>query len=272
MISLNIILTATIEPQINGGKFTSKERFKMYSDTLEYYSKVIGKKYPIFLFENSSADLSDWIKFKDKLNLTVIQFNPSKSENNDFDNNKGKGYNEFLMIKKGIQEISISNNKYERIYFLKITGRYALLNILDIIKEIEKNIMKHNYLFMGDIKDTCIYKLIGRDTLSSHWGDSRFFCAELNFYKNHMKECYKEMDDYLEGSWAEDYFLRFSRTNRKDKSFKFRFKTQVRFNGISGTLNSEDINNPAKQADSKKNKIKADIRQILRYLFPNVWF
>ena len=266
MNKLAIILTGTVSPSVKGGSFTPAERFDMYTSTLDFYARTIGKSNPIFFFENSNADLSEWNqRYKDSLDLSVIQFRPDTDQYNGFDNSKGKGYNEYLMIKKGLSKayntLPISNLTH----FLKITGRYPMLNIKKILAEGERRLKAGNLVFIGDIKDTCVYKLIGKDTLSSHWGDSRFFIAEINYYLNSMVNCYKEMNDYEEGHWAEHYFLRLSREFRHDARFRFRFRTQVRFGGVSGAATNTSY-------DSKANRLKASIRQVGRILFPNIWF
>lgn len=179
-MKLAIILTATIEVAVKGGIFSSDERFKMYYSTLEYYSTVIGKNYPVIFVENSNADLSMIVeRFKDSLDLTIYQFRPDGCEYDEFDSNKGKGYNEYLMIKKACERISTDSHLKDITHFLKITGRYSMLNIRKIISEIYRRGMSKGICYMGDIKDTCVYKLIGRDTLSSHWGD--FFYGRIEF-------------------------------------------------------------------------------------------
>lgn len=272
-MKLGIILTATIKPNVQGGNFTEDERKDMYLSTLRYYATVIGKDYPIYLLENSNANLES-IKeeFKDSLNLTIYQFRP---DNEDlyigFDNSKGKGFNEYLMIKKGLSCMDTPPDNQAITHFLKITGRYPMLNICSIIGETE-NRGRDGILFMADVKDTRLYEMIGIDTLSSHWGDSRFFMAEIDYYLKNLSDCYLEMNDYKEGQWAEHYILRLSREYRKDPRFKFRFKTQVRFAGVSGTLTSEHLHAGIRRQDSPANRIKASARQILRYIFPNIWF
>lgn len=273
-MNLGILLTATVKPNVKGGNFTVDERMEMYASTLRYYSRKIGKDYPIILVENSDVDL-DTLKseFTDTLNLTIFQFHPDNPLSYaGFDTSKGKGYNEYLMVKKGLDEITDIPALNELTHFLKITGRYPMLNIRSIIREIERRAEKKGIVYMGDIKDTCVYKLIGRDTLSSHWGDSRFFMADINFYRDNLADCYLEMNDYEEGKWAEHYFLNLSRKHRKDSRYIFRFRTQVRFGGISGTLSSSQYRSGTRGYDSLPNRIKANIRQVLRILFPNIWF
>lgn len=272
-MQLGIILTATIKPNVKGGNFSVEERMEMYASTLRFYAQEIGKSYPIILVENSDADLNPLkSEFQNTLNLTILQFRPENpSAYRGFDSSKGKGYNEYLMIKKGLDMLSDSKLN-GMTHFLKITGRYPMLNIRSIINEIKRRADNNQIVYMGDIKDTIVYKMIGRDTLSSHWGDSRFFMAEVDFYRKNLSNCYAEMNDYEEGKWAEHYFLNLSRTYRKDPRFIFRYRTQVRFGGISGTISSQQLHNGAKGYNSVSNRIKAHVRQLFRILFPNVWF
>ena len=268
MTKIAIVLTGTVSPNVKGGSFTSSERYAMYTSTLDYYAKTIGRSYPIVFLENSSADLSMWKdRFKNTLDLTIMQFRPDTSEYDGFDNSKGKGYNEYLMIKKGLLRMDNAYPPPSQLltHFLKITGRYPMLNINKILAECERRLSKRQVVFIGDIKDTCIYKFVGRDTLSSQWGDSRFFCAEINYYRESMIDCYAEMNDYEPESWAEHYFLRLSRKFRHDSRFQFRYRTQVRFGGVSGAATNASY-------DSLGNRVKASVRQLGRLLFPYIWF
>ena len=264
-MKLAILLTATIKVQVVGGNFTMNERANMYTSTLRFYATTFGKKYPIIFLENSDYDLSELKKeFNDKLDIEWIQLRPS--ENLPFNPNKGKSYNEYLMIKEGI----IRSQKLKQCtHFLKITGRYAMVNIITIIKEIEKR--AKNKVFMGDIKDTNLYKLIGSKTYG-HWGDSRFWVAQIEYYKDYLLNCYLEMNDCEDGKWAEHYLLRMARKNKKDNRFIFRFQHQVLFNGITGMKTSAELATGKFRQDSFGMRVKSQIRYILRILFPNFWF
>lgn len=275
---IGLLLTATVEVAVKGGNFTNEERMEMYTDTLRFYQKTFGRKYPIVVVENSNADLSSWdSEFKDSLDLTIIQFRPDNPDAfAGFDPAKGKGYNEYLMIKKGVENLS-NNGNYPPLnrltHFLKITGRYSMLNVVRMLKEIEHR-FKHNkeLRFIGDVKDTCFYNLIGKkDALAAHWGESRYFAAELEFYKENLADCYKEMYDYQWGKWAEFYMLELSRKYRKDNRFSFRFRTQVAFNGYSGTVSSEEMRNGKGAQNNASEKRKRFFRQIIRWLLPHLW-
>lgn len=215
-------------------------------------------------------ELTPWREeFKESLNLEILQFPPNDTAAYEgFDSKMGKGFNEYLMIKKGVHSSTVMK---DCAHFLKITGCYSMLNIRTMIREIEKR--GTDKVFFGDIKDTRIYDWIGRkNTCSDHWGDSRFFVVEIDFYKKEMLDCYKEMCDYEWGKWAEDYLLRLSRKYRKDPRFLFRFRHQVQFNGVSGTKTSEQLKAGIQGDDSSYNRLRNFVRYMLRNLFPNIWF
>lgn len=131
-MKLAILLTATVKVQVVGGNFSVKERAVMYSSALRYYANKIGKKYPIVFLENSDYDLSELKKeFNDKLDIEWIQLRPN--EKLPFNPQKGKSFNEYLMIKEGVLR---PKKLKECTHFLKITGRYAMVNILTITREI----------------------------------------------------------------------------------------------------------------------------------------
>lgn len=264
-MKLAILLTATIQVQVVQGNFTTLERLEMYASTLRYYSKAIGHNYPIVFLENSGYDLSEFKReFQGTLDIEFIQFQPTGEL--PFDNSKGKSYNEYLMIGGGVCK---SEKLRSCTHFLKITGRYAMLNINSIIAEVEKR--ADDKVFMCDVKDTRLYEMIGSKNFG-RWGDSRYWVASVDYYLNKMKNCYLEMNDSKWGMWAEDYILNMSHRFRKDGRFIFRFRTQVMFNGITGMRTSSDLAAGKYRQDSFPQRIKWLIRQCLRWILPNIWF
>ena len=270
-MKLAILLTATVKVQVSSGQFTTEERAEMYASTLRYYVQKVGgdrKRYPIIFCENSDYDLTEFKKeFDSLLDIEWIQLRPDSGI--PFVSNRGKGCNEYLMIKESILK---SEKLKDCTHFLKITGRYSMLNILSMIREIERR--GENKLFMGDIKDTKIYELIGRkNTDSGQWGDSRFWVTNIDYYVANMMDCYLEMNDCVWGSFAEDYLLRMGKKFRNDNRFIFRFNTQVLFNGMeSGSWTTKDLQSGKHRQDSVGQRMKWCVRQVMRWLFPNWWF
>ena len=76
-MKLAILLTGTVKPAVVGGSFSVEERMIMYEDTLRFYARTIGRKYPVVMVENSDVSLKAWnLEFKDSLDLEILQFRP----------------------------------------------------------------------------------------------------------------------------------------------------------------------------------------------------
>ena len=270
-MKLVILLTGTIRPQVKGGSFSVEERMEMYTSTLHYYAKKIGKKYPIVFVENSDISLELWKEeFSNSLDLEILQFPPTVNNNSaiqqtdNFDNSRGKSYNEYLMIKKGLLH---SEKMKDCTHFLKITGRYAMLNITKIMYEIEKRM--EGKVWLDDVKDTRLHDLIAKkDVYSRYWADSRYFVAEINYYKDHFMNIYESMNDYVWRENAEGRLFDLYKENNADKRFLFRFRTQVQFYGKSG----HETEGGYGVYGTPKDKLKNFVRQVLRYLAPYIYF
>lgn len=178
-----------------------------------------------------------------------------------FDNSKGKGYNEYLMIKLALER---SETLRECTHFLKITGRYPMLNIKEMIGEMENR--GKDKVMMFDVKEFKLYEKLRGTSYGSRWGDSRFFLMSVDFYRKHLMDFYLEHDDYVAGKFSENYIYQLSVKYRKDKACSFRFHHQVQFGGQCGDINFGE------NYASLKNRSKNVLRRILRILFPNIWF
>jgi hypothetical protein len=298
-IKLALLLTATVEVAVKNGNFTTMERMEMYTSTLRYYAKTLGRSVPIYVVENSNADLTPWIEeFKGSLDLTIFQFRPDNPILYEgFDPSRGKGYNEYLMIKKGLLTIANTPPHQSVTHFLKITGRYSMLNIHSIINEVYRHCRQRETVFMCDVKDTTIYRLFSRiliigsklipkydikksklydcfqhrENYGNGWCDSRFFAADIDYYRRNIANIYDEMCDFEFGSIAEHRLCYLSRCHRNDSRFIHRFMTQVRFDGISGMMTSDRLTDSSARQDSLSSRISGMFRQSLRILIPFVW-
>lgn len=183
------------------------------------------------------------------------------AEDYGFDNARGKGYNEYLMIRLAVERSAILAGCT---HFLKLTGRYPMLNIREMLGEMERR--GRDKAMMCDVKELRLYAWLRGTTYGSRWGDSRFFLASVDFYREQVMDCYQEMDDRTFGHFAEDYIYRLSVKYRKDKHFLFRFRHQVQFGGQSGDKVFDE------NYASLRNRLKNRVRRVLRVLLPWVWF
>lgn len=125
--AVSILLTACINP--NGMNCTvlqdADKRRRQYIDAINFY--LSNTSVPIVFVENSNEDLSpyftDAIKYK---RLECVTF-----DGNNFDNRRGKGYGEALILLKAWSSSTIRESDY----VIKITGRLLINNINCIISQ-----------------------------------------------------------------------------------------------------------------------------------------
>jgi hypothetical protein len=298
-IKVALLLTATVEVAVKNGNFTTAERMAMYTSTLRYYARELGRSVPIYVVENSNADLSPWRdEFKDSLDLTVMQFRPDDAEaSKGFDPSRGKGYNEYLMIKKGLAQIANTPPHQQVTHFMKLTGRYSTLNIHAMLREIYRRCRRRDTVFMCDVKDTSLYRslcramtvatawipgydvtesrgykfLQHRERYANGWCDSRFFVADVDYYRENIADIYSEMYDFEYGRIAEHRLCALSRRHRGDSRFVHRFTTQILFDGISGMMSSERLSDPNARQDSPASRLWSTLRQNWRRFLPFIW-
>ena len=222
---INILMTASVSTHsMKGAFFSDQTREKMYLDAISYYCHLFEKqeiKPNIIFVDNSDWDLS-FIKSKIKYpNIEFISLPASQ-----FDNSKGKGYNEFLLIDKAIE---ISNYLKQAKGFIKVTGRYPILNINTYTKDI-----KSTDLIYCDLKDHSIYDRLGLNWCG-HSCDTRIFYINKKMYIDNLKGQYHRCNDY-EGYLAELLMYNYVKTlDRKNSNIRLRFRREPEFGGVEGS-------------------------------------
>lgn len=189
MSSSSLILSSTIKPSDSIPFLELKsveERIKQYLKALIFYITETEIENIIFC-DNSN--------FSDGLNLiSEVGYNLSlafgkKFEILSFPMSKesvmfGKGYGEGEIIKFVLDNSQLIK---ETRTFYKVTGRLIV-----------KNINLLNKLTNYEIA----FQKQGKDSV-----DTRFFKVSINFYKEHLIECYKEVND-KEGLYLEKIFYK----------------------------------------------------------------
>lgn len=254
--TINILMTASISTRgMKGAFFTDSQREKMYLDTISYYCNTFEKKTikPNIIFaENSDWDLSYIKKQIFYSNIEYISLPSSE-----FDISKGKGYNEFLLIDKTLEKSNFLKNGNG---FIKVTGRYPILNINTFIKNI-----KSSDLIYCDLKDHNIYDFLGL-SWSGHSCETRIFYINKYYYLDNLAGSYKKCDDY-KGYLAESLMYDFIKTlDRNDKNIKLRFNREPIMGGVEGSpITSIMCSNNHR---SIKAKTKTYIGNLFRILIP----
>jgi hypothetical protein len=163
-----LLITGTIIPNSSFVVHTNiEQRRQEYFDGLIFYASQFPDD-DLYFIENSSFDFSTDEQFqklfKEK-NITLIKFPVS------INITEGKGYQEFEMLDNTIEKLS---SKYN--VFIKITGRYKVLNL--------KEITNRNCEYM---------------TADSHKKhkvtQTNVFCVTSKFYSTHLKGLYLNVND-----------------------------------------------------------------------------
>ena len=186
-----IVLTATIIPnQVAAVASNPKTRLAEYLASLKFYLQFA----PVIFLENSGYPLERHPEFAETARLRVKKFAPSANPE------RGKGYQEFEML-----DAWLSAEPQPPARWLKISGRYRMENIQDILRECS-----------GDLRDELIIDQILRSGAARTYQ----FCVTTAFYQRQIAGAYLECDD-RNGNWIERVlFRKFKTAPEKISSFK----------------------------------------------------
>lgn len=164
--AIHIVLTGTVIP--NGVAVDNaivEKRVDDYARALQFY-QCFGS---VFFLENSKYALEQRPEFRETDRLSVCRFQPPSNPE------RGKGYQEFEMLDSWVSSEHRMPEKW-----LKITGRYRILNISAILNECRR--------------DTGAGLLIDQIPRAG-WARTYFFCARTEFYRARMRGLYAQCDD-----------------------------------------------------------------------------
>jgi hypothetical protein len=163
-----ILITGTIVPNSNFVAHTNAGQRRLeYMDGLLFYASQFSDD-DIFFLENSSYNFNadeKFLSFLRENKITLMKFPVSDKFS------EGKGYQEFEMIDGFVE-------KYFEQYksFIKITGRYKVLNI----KEISASL---------------ISDMLADSHKKHRVTQTNLFCVTSDFYQQHIKNLYLQVND-----------------------------------------------------------------------------
>ena len=201
-VELPIVLTATVIPNVTGGAAANPEmRLAEYRQVLQFCQQFA----PVIFLENSGYPLARHPEFTETPRLRVRQFAPSKNPE------RGKGYQEFEML-----DAWLAAEPSPPARWLKITGRYQVLNLAAILAE-------------GRVqKSPMIIDQVAR----SRSARTYLFCTDTEFYQRQMRGKFQQCDDRT-GEFIEKVLFReFQKTLSPEVCS---FKTQPRISAVAGT-------------------------------------
>ena len=222
-----ILITGTIVPNSVFVAHTNIEQRKQeYIEGLLFYKAQFPND-DIFFLENSTHDFTTDSQFSDlfkKHHITLIKFPVSPKSQ------EGKGYQEFEMLDASIERLKNSYN-----YFIKVTGRYKVLNIKHLIQT--KNI-----------------KFIADSHKKHQVTQTNVFCVKGSFYNKHFKNLYVKSND-SEGVFIEHVIYDYLVKNNLLKQTNLFSKNPI-ISGFSGSYGGT----------LNRNKYKMKLRNIERFI------
>lgn len=263
---LPILLTATVNPRgMAGARFAPEERERMYVNTLNYYIETFKKhkgQYILVFIENSG-----WAQNRivaklhqaDNVLLEYIKLSPD-----DFPVKMGKSYNEMKLIDLGIEKSYYINLSGA---FFKVTGRFPILNIYGLLKEVYKRGGGEEMKFYCDCKDHNLYEWL-HIPINGHAGECRYYAVSLDFYNTYFKDKYVLLGNGTFDA-VESLFLTVIRQTKHQEGVHCRFRLQARLTGQGAhSLGKGPAFFYSTDNDSFALKTKMFVRQLLRWFFP----
>lgn len=252
----SLVMTAAVN--VNGMPGISAEsingREEQYIRTLRFYA---SKSFiPRILFvENSNWDLTRIKKevCSDKVVYVSI-------DGNTYPREWGKGYGEFLIMDRAVDELC---ELYGGGVFVKVTGRFPVLNIESMFKEFTN---RHPLKLAVDVVEHNLYKLLGLK-----WGASGcrtiIYACDCDFYKNNLYGRYVEIPNPFYG--AENLMRDVWEHHQSECGVYPRLRHEPHLSGFAGAVNHAWIT--ANNYDSLLARTKRAIKQFCRLFLPGLW-
>lgn len=242
------LLTGTITPDARAiSKFINPSaRQKDYIKTLTWMAKARTNIDEVIFCENSGSALTSFKHLYDLFEhngRSIEMYSVPMPETNYF---WGKGWGEGLIILWAVQHVFHENRGKS---FVKITGRYRILNLRRIISTIQRSLRINPHLkFIGHSFSVGKRLHIRSD----------FFWTDRDFYLKYLSDAYKEVND-VQGNYLEHVIA--TRLWQLRNRFDIAILTNpLIIQGISG-WNAQELSNT-------RQCIKEEIKQVLLPLPP----
>jgi hypothetical protein len=175
-IVVNSILTTYVDPEV---------RKQEYLNAIRFYTKFA----PVYFLENSTYPVEEDPEFTSIQNLSIRKMPVSLFYN------KGKGYQEFEMIDRWLEEEANPPSKW-----FKISGRYIFQNFSSILDEC--------------LEDRT-HELVIDQALCHLTANTTIFCVTTDYYIHNFKNIYKACDDFS-GNYIEVIIFKELLVQKKD--------------------------------------------------------
>ena len=244
-----LLLTATVTPPQDAAQLQRVDpvlRMQDYAAALEFYLKQMkrGVLSSVVFSDNSNSDLKVLCELVEKYNL-VGQVEFISFDGLDYPPAYGRGFGEFKMVdyvmsnSRLIREAGLSANVW------KITGRYILENIEDVIRS----------------KPPGAQFYCNCRNLPKYWIDLYVLCWNINYYEQFVRGAYLDLrEDERRGS-AEPAFRRRLESKINTLPIVKRFATVPLLQGYRGLDNK----------NYREMGVKLLMRRLALILMPWLW-
>ena len=223
---IGIVLTGTINPNASFIVHSDvNARRKEYLAALEYYKDFA----PVYFLENSTYNVLSDSEFNSIKNVFLRKFPVSEHCS------CGKGYQEFETISRWVESEVVLPRR-----FIKITGRYIVLNFKDIFRECSNPRSDH---FIID------------QFIQTQKALTSLFCIDTNCYKRNLSDVYLGCNDEA-GDWIETVLYSKLLAGKVNSSI---FRNEPVFMGIVGSTGIDF------RSHYVKHLIKVLLRRINRF-------
>jgi hypothetical protein len=245
-------MTATITAPpgaLNLVRTDPKQRQADYLKAFRFYLGVPTKVLGTLIFvDNSDSDLTQFREIATReaagKRVEIIGFYGL-----DYPPEYGRGYGEFKLIDRTLQDSRHFQALGPDDHFWKVTGRLMVLNFSHLVSS-EPDALD----FYGDFK-----------TFRAHWLDTRLFAVSLGGYRRLLLGMYEELSEVKLGGPAEICLLRHLLHQRANGSALIvpRFTVQPVIAGFSGATNADYL--------STMGRLRTATKAAMRRLAPHVW-
>lgn len=244
-----LLLTATVTPPQDAAQLQRVDpalRLQDYAAAFEFYLNKLkqGVISAIVFSDNSNSDLKILHELAEKYNATnEVEF--ISYEGLDYPPSYGRGYGEFKMTDYVMEKSRVISNSRPGDDIWKITGRYILENIDDVIRKKPKNI---------DFYCNC-------RNIPTYWMDLYVLCWSKSYYEMHIKGLYLKLKADSEFGGAEQAFRKNLESGQNGMAIAKRFTTVPLLQGYRGWDNK----------NYKEMGFKLFLRRMALVLLPWLW-
>jgi hypothetical protein len=244
-----LILTGTITPPAEATKLTRTDpalRLRDYELAFTHYLTALrqGDIQSLVFADNSASDVSSLQRMADDAGMSdrveIISFHGL-----DHPASYGRGYGEFKLLDHVMQHSRIVAAAPDNVMFWKVTGRYILRNLGEVIRSCPPN---------TDLYTHCRNRPM-------YWVDIYVLAWSKQGYAHFVRNLYLELREDLSGNSAEHFF------RQRLDSAPATLKITPRFKVLPDLEGHRGYDNRVYQDQ----RFKFHVRQIVNRLLPGLW-